>query len=131
MKRHMSRPPKSPPSPKSAKRPNHKRQLRLNEANEAISRLHPEPMTLIHKREKMIREDFPPVYRKPPHTLGTIDKAATAMAQWENSDPFSYNRTALYVRQGYLEPQLLIEEMEKRTLARRVARAREVERGEY
>lgn len=88
----------------------------------------PEPMNLLHKREKMIDEMFPLPYRKPEVTLGQIEKAARAMADWDLSDPFSYGRTALHVRQGYLEPAEIIKEMSERTLARRAARRKEVDK---
>jgi hypothetical protein len=86
----------------------------------------PEPMTLLHNREKGVDQG---IYSSPKGvaTLGEIDKAATAMAEWDNSDPFAYNRTALYVRQGFLDPNEVVKEMGQRTIARRVARAREVE----
>lgn len=127
MKRHSKAIPQTPAAAKPNKRPNHKARLRLNEIAEGIAKAHPEPMTLMHRREK---DGELPVRKlpKPLHTLGTIDKAATAMAAWENSDPFSYNRTALYVKQGYIDPKEVIEEMSKRTIARRVAREREVDR---
>lgn len=95
------------------------------------TRIH-EPSTLLHllsQRAKMLGLDaaeFPP-YRKPEVTLGKIEKAATAMAEWDNSDPFAYGRTALHVKQGYLDPNEVIKEVTQRTAARRVARAREVD----
>lgn len=87
----------------------------------------PEPMTMMRNREREIDLMFPLPYRKPSVTLGQIDKAATAVAEWENSDPFAYGRTALHVRQGYLDPAVLVKEMTQRTIARRVAKAREVD----
>lgn len=125
MKLHSKRAPKAPPSPKPEKRKVHKEMVRHAAHVAAVNKAHPEPMTLMHKREKMIHEDFARVYRKPPVTLGMIDKAAAAMAAWDNSDPFAYDRAALYVKQGYINPEEALTEMHKRTVARRVARERE------
>lgn len=114
------------PQPKANKRPVHKAFLHLAKLGEELNRKHPEPMTLIHKREKAGEI---PLHRlpKPQVSLGKIEKAAGAMADWDNSDPFAYGRTALHVRQGYLEADLVIKEMTQRTTAHRVAKAREVE----
>lgn len=89
---------------------------------------HPEPMSLMHKREK----DLPPLpYRKPEVTQGAAEKAAGAMADWDNSDPFSYGRTMLYVKQGYIDPRDTIKDMSKRTLERRLAKVREIEDAKF
>jgi hypothetical protein len=110
MKKHDLNKPKGPnPFPKLAASPKEK---------------HPEPMTLIHKREKDL-PDLP--YRKPEVTAGLAQRAAGTMADWDNSDPFAYGRTHLHVMQGYLSPKDLIEEMGKRTYARRLAKIKEVE----
>lgn len=87
----------------------------------------PEPMTLMRKREKMINE-MPLPYRKPEHTLGVIDKAARAAADWDLNDPFAYGRTALHVRQGYCDPAQVVKEAEERTIARKAARRSEAEK---
>lgn len=114
-----------PPLPNPKRRPNHKAALRRAAWEAEIAKAYPEPMTLLHKREKELLD-----LRgwKPPVTLGAVDKAATAMAEWDNADPFAYNRTALHVKQGYLNSNEVVEEMQKRTIARRAARAMEVER---
>lgn len=88
----------------------------------------PEPMNLMHKREKMIDEMFPLPYRKPEVTLGAIEKAARAAADWDLNDPFAYGRTALHVKQGYLDPLAVVKEMEERTVARKAARRKEAEK---
>lgn len=84
---------------------------------------HPEPMTLMHKRER----DLPDTHRKPDVTMGLASKAAGAMADWDNSDPFAYGRTYLHVKQGYESPYDILKDIPKRTLERRIAKAREVE----
>lgn len=95
---------------------------------------HPFLLGLLHKREQMDADTMP---RRDGHVIrpevskGKVDKAARAMADWENSDPFSYGRTALYVRQGYLDPEEVIKETQQRTLARRVAKEREIEREQH
>jgi hypothetical protein len=129
MKRHLKSLPwtkQTPPDPKPSKRPQHKARLAQERLNAATNAKHPEPMSLMHKREKA--GEIPAhVLPKPLHTLGKIDNAATAMAQWDLSDPFSYNRTALYVKQGYVHPDDVVKEMTTRTIARRAARAKEVD----
>lgn len=112
------------PNPK--KRPVHKANLLAGKVEAEKNRKHPEPMSLFHKREKA--GEIPGfVLPKPDYGMGTVFKAATAMAEWDNSDPFAFKRTVLHVRQGYLLPDLIVKEMGQRTLARRVARAREVD----
>ena len=112
-------------TPNPLARPNHKRHLIEARLNAEESRRRPEPMTLMHKREKFLHLE---PEGKPDHTAGTVDKAARAIADWDLSDPFAYGRTALHVRQGFLDPKEITEDYYKRTVARRVARAREVER---
>lgn len=119
---------KTPPTANIKKRPVHKGLLHSAKVQEELNKKHPEPMTLFHKREKA-GEIPAKTLPKPEVTLGQIDKAATAMAEWENSDPFAYSRTALHVKQGYLRADEVIKEMTQRTIARRVAKAREVESG--
>lgn len=116
-------------------RPIHKRNLAQARLNEALDKSHPEPMSLMHKRGKELdklhrRNDGKPElpYFKPQHSLGVIEKVARAVADWDLNDPFAYGRTALHAKQGYIDPMKLGEEMHMRTVARRVARAREVER---
>jgi hypothetical protein len=91
---------------------------------EELNRKHPEPMSIFHKREKN-GEAGDRAYPKGAATLGQIDRAAAAMAAWDNSDPFAYGRTALHVKQGYLHPEEVVSEMSKRTIARAAARAKE------
>lgn len=89
---------------------------------------HPEPMTLFRKREQ--NGDVPAIpLRKPEVTAGLASKAVGAMADWDNSDPFAYGRTYLHVKQGYVDPKDIVKDMGKRTLDRRIAKAREVEDG--
>lgn len=110
----------------SEKRPIHKANLLAAVVAAEKIRKHPEPMSLFHKREKA--GDVPPhVLPRPDHGIGTVFKAATAMADWDNSDPFAFKRTVLHLRQGFLDPDTVIKEMGQRTLARRVAKAREVD----
>lgn len=86
---------------------------------------HPEPMTLIRKREKQLDAGlFDPVKGQ---TLGQIEKAGQAMAAWDNSDPFAYGRTALHVKQGYLRSEEVVKDMHMRTIARRAAKVKEVD----
>ncbi len=119
-------PRKEPPAANIKKRPVHKENLRLAMVAAELNKKHPEPMSIMHRRETA--GEIPKfALPKPEVTLGMQEKAAIAMAAWDNSDPFSYGRTVLYVRQGYLDPKEVIKEMEQRTLARRVAKAREVD----
>lgn len=126
MKKHRKTPAKPASTPKLQKRPVHKENLRLARIQAELDHKRPEPMSLFHKREKqgMIPDPKLPL---PQHGMGVVDRAAKAMADWDNSDPFAYNRTALYVRQGYLRPDEIIKEMGMRTLARRAARIKEVD----
>lgn len=101
----------------------------VESAQRELNHKHPEPMTLLNKRAFMLglhNDEYPP-YRKPEVTLGMIDKAATAQAQWDNSDPFAYGRTALWVKQGYAEPNEVIKDTLPRILSRRAARIKEIE----
>lgn len=120
------------------KRPVHKAAVLDRRVQVELNRKHPEPMTLMHKREKngelpseadtqiaMIRCGR--VYCKPEVSPGLVEKAALATAAWDNSDPFAYGRTALHVRQGYLSANDLIKEMSQRTLARQAAKRKEVD----
>lgn len=107
-----------------------KREARLiaNTAAE-LNKKHPEPMSLFHKREKMgeiPKGDFF-IYRKPEIPAGVAERAADAMAAWDNSDPFARGRTLLHVKQGYLIPSEVEKEMSLRTIARKAAKVREVE----
>lgn len=114
------------PAPKANKRPVHKENLRLRKAEAEYNRTHPAVMQLFRKREK--DGEIPEkTLARPMVSLGQIDKAASAMAAWDNSDPFAYGRTALYVKQGYLQSDVVIKEMSQRTMARRIAKAREVD----
>lgn len=115
------------PGPNPASRPEHKLRLLAAGVQAELNRKHPEPMSLFHKREKQGAIPEIPL-PKGLATLGEIAKAADAMAAWENSDPFAYRRTALHVHQGYLNSREVVEEMTQRTLARRAARAKEVDR---
>lgn len=104
-------------------RPIHKQRLADERLNAAAK---PEPMTLMRKREKLIDTLYPKP--KPMHTLGVIDKAARAAADWDLNDPFTYGRTALHVKQGYCDPAQVVKEAEERTIARKAARRREAEK---
>lgn len=125
-KRNLTKDPLKPfpvPNPKS--RPVHKATVLALKVRNEQDRQHPEPMTLMHKREKngeivenRIKGNIPP---------GPIAKAARAMADWDNSDPFSYGRTALHVSQGYIAPDDIVAEMTHRTIARQAAKRREVD----
>lgn len=108
------------------KRPLHKMRIAQAALQAERDRKHPEPMSIFHKREK--QKEIPEVkLPKPMVTLGQIEKASFAMSQWENSDPFSFDRTALHLKQGYLNADDVIKEMGQRTLARRAAKVREVD----
>lgn len=108
---------------------NHKKARLAAQVAAELNKAHPEPMSLIHKRQKNVDAGiFDPSHPKNRPSLGMTDKAATAMAEWDNSDPFAYGRMALHVKQGLVDPAEIIKEMSQRTTARRVARAREIDR---
>lgn len=86
-----------------------------------------QPMALMRKRERMIDTEYPLPYRKPLVTLGTTERVAKAIADWDKSDPFAYGRAALYIRQGYIDPKEVEKEVHLRTKARRDAKIKEVE----
>lgn len=86
-----------------------------------------EPMHTMLNRYREIEKDYPAKYTKPQVTLGRIEATAQAVADWDLSDPFAYGRAALYVRQGYIEPEQTIKDYHMRTVARRAARVKEVE----
>lgn len=89
----------------------------------------PALLGLFHKREQelgLTAASFPP-YRKPEHTIGLKEQAAHAMAEWDSSNPFAYGRTYLHAKQGYIDPAEVVKEVTQRTVARRVAKVREVE----
>jgi hypothetical protein len=90
----------------------------------------PGTLHLFNKRYTDVVQHLPTKYRKPEVTRGKIEAAATAAATWDNSDPFAYGRTALHVKQGYLDPEKVVEETHKRTIARRVARERDTKEEE-
>lgn len=113
------------PAPNSLVRVKHKAELKARKVQLELDRKHPEPMSLMHKREKNGSLNEPS--RKGMATLGQIANAARAMADWDSSDPFAYGRTALHVSQGFLDPELVVKEMTQRTVARQVAKRREVD----
>lgn len=123
-------PAKPPPSENPNKRPKHKAAIHLARLNAERDKRRPEPMFEFQRRidNKYLDSDIDTVrILKREATLGRIEKAAIADAEWNNSDPFAYGRTALYVKQGWIDPEKHVEELHKRTLARRVAREREVD----
>lgn len=125
-KRNLNSDPLKPfPDANSNSRPVHKEAARLRRVEAEISRKHPEPMTLMHKREK--NNDIIPAALKGTATRGQIEQAARAMAAWDNSDPFAYGRTALHVSQGFERSEEIVKEMGQRTLARQAAKRKEVE----
>lgn len=107
------------------KHPVHKANLLSARVSAELNKKHPEPMNFMHKRQKNVDLGLYDPQRGA--TLGQIEKAASAMAAWENSDPFAYGRTALHVRQGYLRSDEVVKEMTMRTIARRAAKVKEVE----
>lgn len=126
VKRNLKSDPLKPfPAPSLASRPYHKSAVHARKVQLELDKKHPEPMTLMHKREKNGELNSPS--RKGTATLGQITKAARAMADWDSSDPFAYGRTALHVSQGFLDPEMVIKEMTQRTVARQVAKRREVD----
>lgn len=113
---------------------------RLNAIEAEKNRKHPEPMTLMKRRfesgevpseadAKISMSRCGRQFCKPEVTPGAAEKAAQAMAEWDNSDPFAYGRTLLHVKQGFVSANTFVEEMQKRTIARRAARIREIENG--
>lgn len=116
--------PKPPSIAKAAERPKHKEALRLNAAMIAQNKAHPEPMSLIHKRQKLLDQGLFDPQREV--TNGAAEKVARAVADWELSDPFAYGRTFLHAKRGLLDPTKLSEEMHLRTVARRAAKIKEV-----
>jgi hypothetical protein len=106
--------------------PLHKKVVLAEKVAAELNRKRPEPMTLLHKRLQEVDLGLF-TGKKNNVTLGMQDKAASAMAAWDNSDPFAYGRTVLHLRQGYVEATDIIKEMGQRTLARRAARIKEVE----
>lgn len=125
-KRNLKSDPLMPfPAPNPKSRPVHKAAvLALKQRNEQ-DRLHPEPMSLMHKREKNSSLDIPP--RKGMATIGQIMKAAKAAAEWDNADPFAYGRMALHVSQGFVNSTDIVEEMTQRTAKRKTAKRREID----
>lgn len=115
-----------PPNPKA--RPEHKKRLIAERLNAEDAARRPEPMSILRKRERELPERESVLKSRNFVTAGMIQKAATAVADWDNSDPFAYGRMALHVKQGYLVSADVVKEFEQRTVARRVAKAREVER---
>jgi hypothetical protein len=108
------------------------RTARLNAEN---AKKHPEPMFHFARRQdtkvsrptliELDAQDTEILKREA--TLGRIEKAARASAEWNNSDPFAYGRTALHVKQGYLDPEAVEREFRNRTLARQAAKRKEVD----
>lgn len=127
MKRHadkFGRKSKGPgPGPEIGKRKPHKAAIVEARKVAEHDKKHPEPMSIIRKREK----DLPISHVKPEVTPGKVETAAAALASWDNSDPFAYGRAALHLRQGYLDPAEVIKEYGMRVIARRAAKVREVE----
>jgi len=80
---------------------------------------------LMKGREKEVDTMYPRPYRKPEVSPGRVEQAAQAVAAWDNSDPFAYGRTALYARQGYIDVEETVSSMNKRALARKVAKERQ------
>lgn len=96
----------------------------------ALDQKHPEPMSLMHKREKQGEVPLAALPR-PEVTLGKLEKVGRAVAAWDKSDPFAYGRAYLHAKQGFIHPEDTIKEMDQRTLARKIAKAREVEREKF
>lgn len=94
----------------------------------------PEPLQTMLKRYDYIERNEPKNYVKPQDRPGNylpegqIQAAAEAVASWDLSDPFAYGRTALHARQGYLDAKKTAEDFHLRTVSRRTARVREVEK---
>lgn len=108
-------------------RPVHKARIAAEKVAAALNLKHPEPMSLMHKREK--QGEVPPIaLPRPEVTLGKLEKVALSVAAWDKSNPFAYGRAYLHAKQGFIQPEETIKEMDQRTLARKVAKAREVER---
>lgn len=120
-------------------RPMHKKRLAMERLNAEQNKKHPEPMSLMRKREKELDKQFSSVNaagervehlemrRKPEVTAGRVEKAATAYAKWDLNDPFAYGRTALHARQGFINPEETAKEFTMRTVARKAARVKEVD----
>lgn len=109
-----------------ADRTNKRNRRIASEKQAELDKKHPEPMSLMHKREKM--GEIPARRVKPEIPAGVAERAADAMAAWDNSDPFARGRTLLHVKQGYLDAGEVEKEMSLRTIARRAAKAKEVDR---
>lgn len=128
MKRHASnfgKVAKPPSVANPLKRKNHKEALRLNAKDVAQNKAHPEPMSFIHKRQKNLDQGLFDPQRD--ITLGSAEKVAHAVADWELSDPFAFGRTFLHAKKGLLDPLKLSEEMHMRTVARKAAKVKAVE----
>lgn len=114
-------------------RPVHKARIAAEKLAATLNAKHPEPMSLMHKRVKQgeVPSDkmweLHPHYHKPEVTLGKKEKVATAVAAWDNSDPFAYGRAYLHVTQGYIAPEDTIKEAVQATIVRRRAKIKEVE----
>lgn len=121
-----SHPLKAFPTPNPKSRSRHKAAIEAAKKAVEVNRLHPEPMSLFHRREKN-GEVSNVASRKGVATRGEIEKAAFAMAAWDSSDPFAYGRTALHVEQGFLNSDEVVKEMSHRTLARQAAKRKEVD----
>lgn len=137
MKKHRKTPRKEPSVPNPLSRPVHKANIINAKKTTAVDYAHPEPMSLMRKREKELDRQFSYIdrngkrheapHRKPEVTNGSADKAATAAAEWDLNDPFTYSRTFLHTKQGYINSDDAVKEFAMRTLARRAARIREVD----
>lgn len=117
--------PKPPgPGPKAKVRPNHKEGLRLNAVKAAQNKAHPEPMSLIHKRQKQLDQGIFDPQREV--TNGAAEKVATAVAAWDLSDPFAFGRAFLHAKKGIIDPEEIAKEMHLRVVARKAANSREL-----
>lgn len=106
-------------------RPLHKARIAAEAVSAALNFAHPEPMSYLHKREREL--PLRPLPRPTEFGIGKVFQAATAQAEWDNSDPFAFKRTVLHIRQGFVSPEDIIKEATRRTNARRVAKAKEVD----
>lgn len=138
-KRNLKSDPLKPFPPTNPTRRRAHKQALVDAKHEAEqNRLHPEPMSLMHKRVKdhSVPDDAAAnislyrcgkVYCPPEVSKGQIAQAAQAMAAWDNSNPFAYGRTVLHVTRGYLRSDEIVKEAWQRAMQRRAARVKEVD----
>lgn len=80
----------------------------------------PEPMKVIREREKDVMS-LPDPYRVPLYKEDIVIEAASAYADFNNSDPFAFQRILMLCRRGIENPYQIAAEAKSHLRARQIS----------